>query len=136
MRIIISNFFDVYLHKYLIRKNYKLVFFAYLAQFCNAFLALIFLPLYFSNLKVEEYGLIGFYTLIQSIFSIVEVSIFPVVIDRIQKLNINNIKKNLINYIKNIKILIIIFGVTIIILNILIYILLNYEWLNYKALNK
>ena len=109
----------------------------YLCQFCNAILAILFLPFFFSGLSVEEFGLIGLFTLIQSLFSIIELGNFQEIIKKVQLLNkkIEN-GANLFTYIRNVKIILLIFGIFIITINLIFVNYINLDVLKYNEINQ
>ena len=109
----------------------------YLCQICNAILAILFLPFFFSGLSAEEFGLIGLFTLIQSLFSIIELGNFQEIIKKVQLLNkkIEN-GANLFTYIRNVKIILLIFGFFIITINLIFVNYINLDVLKYNEINQ
>jgi len=117
-------------------KNHNIIS-GYLCQFCNAVLAILFLPFFFSGLSAEEFGLIGLFTLIQSLFSIVELGNFQEIIKKTQLLN-KNIENGgkLYAYVKNIKIVLFTFGISIVTINIMCINFFDLDLLKYNELNQ
>jgi O-antigen/teichoic acid export membrane protein len=68
----------------MIKKN---IFFNFLGQSWSALLSLVFTPIYIKYLGIESYGLIGFFTILTSIFTIVDTGITPTIVREVAKYN-------------------------------------------------
>ena len=68
----------------MLKKN---ILFNFLGQSWTAILSLIFAPIYIKYLGIESYGLIGFFTILTSLFTIIDTGITPTIVREVAKYN-------------------------------------------------